>query len=390
MVYYFHMDIMAKLKETFQKVSTSALNNVMQTKSDSVIGIDIGTSAIKVVQIKKREGRAVLETYGAIALGPYADLPAGKVTNLDNEKLLPAITELLKASGVNTKETAFAIPSAASLIFIVDIPDRLSEKEYDSVIQTEARKFIPVPIAEVTLDWWVIPERDSETSGPEGLDETTSTPTSHKKEALVVAIHNDTLTRYKELVTSLELVDPVFEIEVFSSIRANFGHELSPVLIFDMGASKTKLSVIEHGVVRTFHVVNRGSHDISNSLATSLAIPFEKAEELKRSQGLTGIGGDQKAAEIMKASLDYVFMEANSVVLDYERKQNKIISKVVLTGGGVLLKGFVEEAKKNFSCDVVIGNPFAKIEAPVFLSKALESAGPEFGVALGIALRKLQ
>ena len=96
-----------------------------------------------------------------------------------------------------------------------------------------------------------------------------------------------------------------------------------------MGASKTKLSVIEHGVVRTFHVVNRGSHDISNSLATSLAIPFEKAEELKRSQGLTGIGGDQKAAEIMKASLDYVFMEANSVVLDYERKQNKIISKVV-------------------------------------------------------------
>ena len=170
-----------KTQRNISKVSTSALNNVMQTKSDSVIGIDIGTSAIKVVQIKKREGRAVLETYGAIALGPYADLPAGKVTNLDNEKLLPAITELLKASGVNTKETAFAIPSAASLIFIVEIPERLSEKEYDSVIQTEARKFIPVPIAEVTLDWWVIPERDSETSGPEGLDETTSTPTSHKK-----------------------------------------------------------------------------------------------------------------------------------------------------------------------------------------------------------------
>ncbi len=316
------MDILTKLKDIFQKASTQALSNVMQTKSDSVIGVDIGTSAIKVVQIKKREGRAVLETYGAIALGPYADLPAGKVTNLENEKLIPAITELFSASGINTKATAFAIPSAASLIFVVEIPQNLSEKEYDSVIQTEARKFIPVPIAEVTLDWWVIPDREAQV-GPEGESDGSQPDTTSlkKKEALVVAIHNDTLTRYQELVTTLGLTDPVFEIEVFSSIRANFGHELSPILIFDMGASKTKLSIVEHGVVRTFHVVNRGSHDISNALATSLAVPFEKAEELKRTQGLL-VSNDPKVADVIRASIDYIFMEANSVVLDYERKQN--------------------------------------------------------------------
>src|SRR3989344_2082699 len=80
------------------------------SSSGSVVGIDIGSSAIKIVEIKKKEGKAVLETYGAIALGPYADLDLGRTTNLPNEKIIEALKEVLKQSSVSTTSSALSIP----------------------------------------------------------------------------------------------------------------------------------------------------------------------------------------------------------------------------------------------------------------------------------------
>src|SRR5579862_4552966 len=77
---------------------------------NSAVGIDIGSSAIKVVEIKSKKGRAVLETYGAISLGPYAGLDAGRVTNLPIDKIADALKEVVKQSGTDTNNAAFAIP----------------------------------------------------------------------------------------------------------------------------------------------------------------------------------------------------------------------------------------------------------------------------------------
>ncbi|MBP9748371.1 MAG: pilus assembly protein PilM, partial [Candidatus Pacebacteria bacterium] len=87
---------------------------------------------------------------------------------------------------------------------------------------------------------------------------------------------------------------------------------------------------------------------------------------------------------------NYIFQEANSVLLSYEKKHGRIISKVIFTGGGSMMKGLTEVAANNFRAQVSIGHPFSKVGAPAFLSKVLEAVGPEFAVALGLALRKLQ
>ncbi len=344
----------------------------------SVVGIDIGSSAIKVVQLKKKGGKALLETYGAISLGPYAGTDLGTVTNLSAEKISSALKDLLKESTVTTTDAALSIPSSASLIFMVDIPPQVEEKDYPSIIPIEARKYIPVPISEVSLDWWAVPKREDIEGGGDG-----------KNQVLVVAIQNDIITKYREVAKSADINSTFYEIEVFSAIRANFGHELSSVLLFDMGASKTKLTIMDYGVVRTFHTVSRGSQDISNSISASLSIPFASAEQMKRDFGLAG-GSDPKLPELIRLSTDFIFSEANSVVLNYEKKYNKTISKVILSGGGVLMKGFLDLAKANFKSEVVEGNPFDKVVAPAFLEPVLASAGPEFGVALGLALRKLE
>ncbi len=353
------------------------------SSSESVVGIDIGASSIKVVQLKRKGGKAVLETYGALSLGPYGDLDVGNVTNLPEEKLGVATVDVLKESDITSKSCALSIPSSASLVFLIDIPAAVPEKEFANIIPTEARKYIPVPISEVSLDWWAIPKKE------ESLEEATTETVAQKTEILVAAIHNETISKYRDIVKRANLSADFFEIEVFSNIRSTFGHELSPVLLLDLGASKTKLSIVEHGIVRSFHIINRGGFDMTTALSKSLSIPFTKAEQMKKELGLTTASADKSVAEILKLSVDYIISETNSVVLAYEKKYNRTISKVILTGGGSLLKGFLEIAQDNFHSEVILGNPFGKVEAPAFLEHALESAGPEFSVAVGLALRKL-
>jgi type IV pilus assembly protein PilM len=156
----------------------------------------------------------------------------------------------------------------------------------------------------------------------------------------------------------------------------------------DFGASKTKLSIVEGGVVRVFHIVNRGSQDITRNISASLNISFEEAEKMKRSVGLDS-SSNAEVADVVRLSIDYIFSDTNSVVLAYEKKYNKSISKVVLVGGGSLVKGLIEKATSSLRTEVVYGDPFDKTETPAFLKPVLELSGPEFSVAVGLALRQL-
>lgn len=348
------------------------------------LGIDIGSSAIKVVQLKKKNGKAVLETYGVISLGPYGKTEIGSVTNLQTEDIARALVDVMKESNVTTKSAVIAIPSLSSLIFTLSLPSNVSESQLSKIIPIEARKYIPVPITEVTLDWFIIPQEaesfESNSDNKVGVQ--------MKTEVLVVAIHNDTLLKYQDILKKTELQSDSFEMEIFSNIRSSFNHDIAPVLIVDFGASKTKASIVESGIVRVFHVVNRGSQDISRNISQSLSVSFDEAEKLKREVGLD-MNIDSKVGAIIKLSTDYIFSDINTVVLAYEKKYNKNISKVVLVGGGSLLKGLMEHAKENFKTEVVFSNPFSKTEAPAFLGPILEVSGPEFAVAVGLALRQL-
>ncbi|MCX6751282.1 MAG: type IV pilus assembly protein PilM [Candidatus Nomurabacteria bacterium] len=365
----------------------SSLNPFKGGGGDSAVGIDIGSSAIKVVEIKKRGGKAVLETYGSISLGSYAEVDVGRVTNLPIEKIVEALKEVLKQSGTTTTSSAFSIPVQSSLIFSISLPSQIKESEISSIIPTEARKYIPVPITEVSLDYFILPKKElsfEETNNP---DLPTMLP--EKTEVLVVAIQNDAISKFRSIVSQCSLEAGFFEIEIFSSIRANFEHELSLVLLMDFGASSTKLSLVEFGMVKSHHTINRGGADISASIAQSLDIPFPKAEEMKKEYGLFENPVEKSLADIIKVHIDYIFSETNNVLLGYEKKYNRTISKVIFTGGGSLLKGLKEVASNNFRAEIEIGHPFSKVGAPEFLGKVLETTGPEFAVALGLALRKL-
>ena len=357
-------------------------------RDGTAIGVDIGASAIKVVEIRKKGGRALLETYGAIALGPYADLEAGRVTNLPIEKTMVALKEVLKQSGVSGANLALALPIQSSLIFTLELPAQVGADQLATIVPTEARKYIPVPITEVSIDYFILPKKEvsfEEMNSPESV-----AAGAGKLNVLVVATQKDAIAKAHSVVAESGLTASFFEIEIFSSIRANFEHELSPVLLIDFGAAHTKLALVEFGMLKSYHTIDRGSADISNAIAQSLNLPFTEAEKMKKEFGLFGNPADKNLADIIKVHIDYIFSETNNVLLGYEKKYGRTVSKIIFTGGCALLKGLPEVAANNFRAEIEIGHPFSKVAAPAFLDKVLATMGPEFAVALGLALRQLQ
>ncbi|OGI62682.1 hypothetical protein A2643_03510 [Candidatus Nomurabacteria bacterium RIFCSPHIGHO2_01_FULL_39_220] len=375
------------IKKIFGRISSLTGGNV-----GAAVGIDIGSSAIKVVEIKIKEGKIVLETYGSIALGPYDSLDVGRVTNLPVEKIAEALQEVLKQSGVTDTTGAFSIPVQSSLIFTIELPKNVKKSEISTIIPIEARKYIPLPITEVSLDYFILPERESSFEEMNAASSNSGTPqkTAGKTSVLIVATQNDAISKYRSIVSLSSLTAAFFEIEIFSSIRANFERELSPVLLIDFGASRTKLSIVEFGMVKNYHTIDRGGADITDSISKSLSLSFAEAEKMKKEFGLFGNLAEKTLADIIKIHIDYILSETNNVLLEYEKKYSRTISKVIFTGGGSLLKGLAEVAVNNFRAEIEIGHPFNKVNAPEFLRKVLETAGPEFAVALGLALRKSQ
>jgi type IV pilus assembly protein PilM len=367
--------------------------NLFQKKNSSVIGIDIGSSAIKIVQIRKKGGRAVLETYGALALGPYSGVSVGKATNLPIEKLVTALGDIIKEAKVTTKRGGIAIPFSSSLMSVIEMPD-VDPKQLATMVPLEARKYIPVPISEVSLDWSIIPKDQLKTEHIPSLGEQEKGKAKvvGKTEILVVAIHNDTIAEYQEIIKKAELDANFFEIEIFSTMRAVLDQSPEPVMILDIGAASTKLYIVERGGIRISHTINRGSQDITSSISASLGVSVEQAEIMKRTIGYTPVdaNNEKDVANLVVLTLDFIFSEARRVMFTFQQKYQKNINKIVLVGGGSAMKGVGEIAKKNLQTEIVIGDPFAKIEAPAFLVDVLRNNGPEFAVALGIALRRLQ
>lgn len=357
-------------------------------KEESVIGVDIGSSAIKVVQVKKKRGRVVLETYGELSLGPYAGVEVGRATNLPPEKIAEALKDILREAKTTTLAGGVALPLASSLISFVSLPV-VQEKQLADVVALEARKYIPVPMNEVMLDWSIVPQEDSYVSDDSRAPASQKSVQQQHQDVLIVAILNEFINNY-QTITGISGVKPSFyEIELFSSIRAVVEQGINAVMIIDMGARITKLYIVERGILRSSHILNKGSQDITLALSKSLSIGINEAENMKRVYGLTGGPEHKEQTEIITVNLDYIFYEANATLLSYQKKYNKNISKIILTGGGVLLKGLTDLAKLSFQTEVVYANPFGKLETPAFLADQLATAGPEFAVAIGAALRRI-
>ena len=264
-----------------------------------------------------------------------------------------------------------------ALISLITLPTK-NENDLAAMIPIEARKYIPVPVGEVTLDWFVIPEEEAEFLSAAGR-----TKTPNATDVLLVAIHNAVLNRFETITQNASITPRFYEIEPFSMTRSAYEHDTAPTMVIDFGASGTRVYVIEFGIVDVSHTINRGGQDITHALAKSQNLSFAEAETLKREQGL-------KNTEVGQSSLEYIFSEARRIYLTYQRKEGKAVSKIIRVGGGAQLEGIIGIASKYFDASVTLGTSFDRVSAPAFISDVLQSAGPSFSTAVGLALRALK
>ncbi|MEI6528663.1 MAG: type IV pilus assembly protein PilM [bacterium] len=356
------------------------------TKEASVLGVDIGPSSVKVVQLKKKKGRAILETYGELSLGPYAGVEVGRSTSLPTDKIALAVADLLRESNTTVKTCALSIPMSSSLVSFIKLP-KVSESQLETMIPLEARKYIPVPISEVSLEHMVIPKDETIVSDFQNGEEKSDDKTI---DVLLIVVHNDAIARNKEITKLVGLDTNFSEIEIFSTMRSVLESGTTPQMIVDFGSNSTKIYIIERNVLRMSHMIGRGSQDITLAISKSLGVTIEEAEKLKRDHGLLGKDEQSNISEITSITLDYILSEIGRTLLNYQKNTGRNVGKVFLTGGGVLLKGLKEKTESSFNVPVEMADPFSKVEYPAFLENVLKTAGPTFAVALGLALRELQ
>ncbi|CAN5756931.1 type IV pilus assembly protein PilM [soil metagenome] len=369
----------------------SFLSNMFgKKKTKSVLGVDIGSSSLKVVQLRREGETAVLETYGELALGPYAGNEVGQATNLPADKIAETLVDLLREANVTTNDAGISIPFSRSLLRLITLPRRDDPNEQRTMVELEARKYIPVPVSEVQLDWFVVPEPLSEGAAP-----------SDKMRILIVAVHNDELSLLQGVVEGAKLATSFYEIEIFSTIRSVVDEPVRPVLVLDIGASASKVYVVEHGVVAFSHNIPTGGQDVTRAIATANGMTVKQAEVSKKEHGFikntdgvnvatTGSGAvtyDRKSIELV---FSRIFEETKRVLTQYELGSQKSVAAIVLTGGGGVTKDLASYAKEFFAIDIQLADPFGKVEAPVFMRPVLAEIGPEFAVAVGLALRKLE
>lgn len=360
----------------YNSIVAFSISQLFSKEVKSVLGVDIGSSSIKVVQLRREKGRVILETYGAIALGPYAGLEIGRATSLPADKLGEALKDVLREANVTTTDAAVSIPYASSLVSILKLPMSV-QKQLAAVVPIEARKYIPVPINEVLMDWFVV--SDTKKTSPDG-----------KLEVLLVAIHNDTIAKFRSIAATAQLVTSFFEIEIFSAVRAALEHGLAPVAVADFGAGTTKFYVVERGLIRESHIINHGAQDLTLAASRALNLTVMQAEERKRKFGLTGGPEVADLKKSLELSISPLVAELARTIAGWEQRNNQPLSGLVLTGGGATLKGLKDLMQGKINAELRMADPFGKTAAPAFLEKILKEAGPEFAVAVGLALRRLQ
>ncbi len=354
----------------FSKITSFLKKDIKVREAPTVLGIDIGSSAIKIVQLHDKHGTPMLDTYGELQLGPYAQTDVGRTTNLDTKRLIEAFVDIIRESAATSKDISLALSFNSSFATIIPVPTKDIE-QIDAMIPVEARKYVPIPLPEVSLDWFPV----------------SATSDNASTKVLIVAIHNEALKRYERIIKSANLEQKFLEVEIFSTIRAVAEGTDKTIAIIDFGAQSTKLYIVQNGIIGKSHSLKMSGSELTTVLADALKIDFKEAEGYKRKLGLLVKDSNPDGQKVLITHFERGLREIHMVMKRYNEEEKRHIDQVFVTGSGALLPGLTPYAAAMFEVPVTLANPFGKVAYPAFLEDTLRQVGPTFAVAIGAALR---
>ncbi len=347
------------------------------SKPKSYLGIDIGTLSIKIVEFSNENGRPKLENYAiltnyGLALRNLVQSGEGKTPKAFGGEASPMLRRLVKTGAIEAREINMSVPIFSSFLTVMELP-QMSESEVVNAIQFEAKKYVPVPLESVVIDWSLIG-----TSG------------GGKILILLVAIPRDLINEYTNIARGADLKLLTIELETISAARALIGNDPVPAVLMDMGSRDTTISVVDNGSLRISHSIETSGEDLTQVLANSLNISWRRAEELKKENGLKIMDNNSQITSVLTPMLDIIIKAAQNIIDIYFGKYKKKIEKLIIYGGASKMPGFAQYLNSRLKIDVVIGAPFSRVTYPEKLKPVINEIGHEFTIAIGLALKAFQ
>lgn len=339
----------------------------------SILGLDIGSHSIKLIEIGHAGNIKTLFAAGNIPTPPKALTSS---LEADHRAVAQSIRQLMKETGAKSNSVSIALPESQVFTRVIEMP-ALSSRELTSAISWEAEQYIPLPLDQVNLDYSIL--RDAKSTGTDKMD------------VLLVACPKALLEKYLSIVEYAELVPVAAETEIIATARAlarSVATIKGGVLLVSLGAQTTDLAILRGGVLAFTRSISAGGEALSRALVSGLDFNPNQAEEFKRTYGLEKDKLQGKIVTAVKPIMDTIVGEMKRALAFYsEKHKDERIETILLSGGTAKLPGMVVYIAQNVGMEAQLANPWVGINKDDRF-KVLENEGPTFTVAAGLSLRE--
>jgi type IV pilus assembly protein PilM len=343
----------------------------------ALVGLDIGSSAVKAVELK-----AAGKSYKVTAFGTEA-LPPDSIVDgaiIDGAAVADAIRRLFDGRNIKTKDVAASLSGNAVIVKKISLPI-MSDAELAESIYWEAEQYIPFDIQDVNLDYQIL-DRGDAASGKGTMD------------VLLVAAKKEKIADYTGVISQAGRSAVVVDVDAFAlqnAYEVNYGIEPNAVVVLlNAGASATNINILQGDQSVFTRDISIGGNAYTEALQRELNLPFETADALKRGEPVEGATYED-ARPVLRAVTENVMLEIQKTFDFFKATASSDrIDRIMLSGGASRAEGFTEMLAERFGAPVEPFDPFRKIsfDAKKFKSDSAAEIAPTVAVAVGLALRR--
>lgn len=330
------------------------------------IGLDIGTSTIKGIQVK---GKSLMAYYQSPA--PNVSIVSENPNDL--KKISEALGKFFTEGKFKTRNVVTSVPESQVFTRVITLP-QMEDAEIASAVQNEAQQYVPMPLDQAILDYEIL-----------GVSETKE----NSVDILLVAVPKALTKKYLQVLQSAGLAPLSLETETIALSRSVVGDSTNPVMVTSIGASTTDIAIFSGGALRFTRSIATGGQALERALTQAFNLEPGQAAEYIRAYGLEE-KLEGKVMSAIRPVFDIIVEELKRAQAFFSSRSNRPLSRLVLVGGTANLPGVLVYLAEALGVEVARGNPWEIISVPAnFPREYLEEHAPSFAVAVGLAMKEI-
>jgi len=346
-------------------------------RAKSLVGLDIGSSAVKAVELKAAGKGYKVTAFGAESVPPDSIVDGAII---DGAAVADAIRRLFDGNKIQTKDVAASLSGNAVIVKKITLPV-MTEAELAESIYWEAEQYIPFDIQDVNLDYQILDPGDA-ANGKATMD------------VLLVAAKKEKIADYTGVIAQAGRTAVVVDVDVFAlqnAFEVNYGIEPGKIVVLlNAGASATNINILQGDQSVFTRDISIGGNAYTEALQKELNLPFEQADQLKRGEPADGVTFEE-ARPVLRAVTENVMLEIQKTFDFFKATAaSDRIDRIVVSGGASRAEGFLDMLTERFEAPVELFDPFKSVsfDAKRFQVGAVDEIAPTAAVAVGLALRR--